>query len=118
MIGRKTSTTSLFADKNHVRSAWGIVQPPMPSVVFIPTPNQGAPIPVDEDSLRFLYENIEMRDVRVYQAPGRRVYSAAPYRIECAVKTCAKNFTVRNVRFSGLPKCTKIVKESPKGTIE
>ena len=83
-----------------------------------PTPNQGAPIPVDEDSLRFLYENIEMRDVRVYQAPGRRVDSAAPYRIECAVKTCAKNFTVRNVRFSGLPKCTKIVKESPKGTIE
>ena len=84
----------------------------------LPTPNQGAPIPVDEDSLRFLYENIEMRDVQVYQAPDRRVDAEAPYGIECAIKTCAKNFTVRNVRFSGLPKCTKIVRESPKGTIE
>ena len=83
-----------------------------------PTPNQGAPIPVDEDSLRFLYENIEMRNVQVYQAPGRRVDADAPYVIECAIKTCAKNFTVRNVRFSGLPKCTKIVRESPKGTID
>ena len=84
----------------------------------IPTPNQGTPIPVDEDSLRFLYENIELKDVHVYQSPGLRVDSDAPYRIECAVKTCTNNFTVRNVRFSGLPKCTKIVRESPKGTIE
>lgn len=84
----------------------------------IPTPNQGTPIPVDEDSLRFLYENIELKDVHVYQSPGLRVDSDAPYRIECAVKTCTNNFTVRNVNFSGLPECTKIVRESPKGTIE
>lgn len=84
----------------------------------IPTPNQGEPIPVDEDSLRLLYEDIEMKDVRVYQAPGLRVDADSPYGIECTVRTCAKNFTVRNANFSGLPKCTKIIRKSPKGKIE
>ena len=83
----------------------------------IPTPNQGAPIPVDEDSLRFLYENIEMSGVDVYSAPGRRVDDVAPYGVQCFVRTCAKNFTVRNVHLSGMPKCTKLVKDSPKGAI-
>ena len=83
----------------------------------IPTPNQGTPIQVDEDSLRFLYENIEMAGVDVYAAPGCRVDDVAPYSVECSVRTCAKNFTVRNVRFSGMPKCTKLVKDSPKGEI-
>lgn len=83
----------------------------------IPTPNQGTPIPVDEDLLRFLYENIEMSDVAVYVAPGRRVDDVAPYGVQCSVRTCAKNFTVRNVRLSGMPKCTKLLKDSPKGAI-
>ena len=83
----------------------------------IPTPNQGTPIPVDEDSLRFLYEDIEMSGVDVYSAPGCRVDEVAPYTVQCSVRTCAKNFTVRNVLLSGMPKCTKLVKESPKGTI-
>jgi len=83
----------------------------------IPTPNQGTPIPVDEDSLRFLYENIEMSGVDVYSAPGRRVDDVAPYGVQCFVRTCAKNFTVRNVRLSGMPKCTKLLKDSPKGAI-
>ena len=82
-----------------------------------PTPNQGTPIPVDEDLLRFLYENIEMSDVAVYVAPGRRVDDVAPYSVQCFVRTCAKNFTVRNVLLSGMPKCTKLVKDSPKGPI-
>jgi len=83
----------------------------------IPTPNQGTPIPVDEDLLRFLYENIEMLGVDVYSAPGRRVDDVAPYGVQCSVRTCAKNFTVRNVRLSGMPKCTKLLKDSPKGAI-
>jgi len=83
----------------------------------IPTPNQGTPIPVDEDSLRFLYENIEMSGVDVYSAPGRRVDDVAPYGVQCFVRTCAKNFTVRNVHLSDMPKCTKLVKDTPKGAI-
>ncbi len=83
-----------------------------------PTPNQGAPVPVDEDSLSFLYDGIEMSDVKVYESPGRLVDATAPYSIECSVKTCAKNFIVRNARLSGLPKCTRLLKASPKGKIE
>lgn len=83
-----------------------------------PTVNDGAPMPVNEDEFALLYEDVEMRDVRVFVAPGCSVDSESPYDIECSVKTNIKNFTVRNVRFSGLPQCTKIVRESPKGVIE
>lgn len=78
-----------------------------------PTPNDGKPIPVDEDKLRILYENIEMRDVRVFQAPGRRVDERSPYPVSCSIRKNIRNFTVRDVRFSGLPKCTKIVEDPP-----
>ena len=74
-------------------------------------------------STNCVIRNVAFRNVEVDALPCRpslqmQKKDAREYRIECAVKTCAKNFTVRNVRFSGLPKCTKIVKESPKGTIE
>ena len=82
-----------------------------------PTPNQGDPIPVDEDSLRFDYDGIGMEDVAVYTAPGAVVGDRAPYRVFCAIETIASGFDVRNVSVSGVPACTELVKKCRKGRI-
>ena len=81
------------------------------------TPNQGAPVPVCEDSLRLLYEDVSIDGVRVYTAPGEAVEDAAPFSIECRVRTCTGNFEIRDVSLRGLPRCTKLVKDAAKGTI-
>lgn len=84
-----------------------------------PTPNQGRPIPVDESTLRILYDGVEMDGVSVFSRPGARVEdrSDTRYSVECVVETCIDNFIVRNLRLNGLPKCATVVKKAPKGKI-
>lgn len=82
-----------------------------------PTPNQGAPIPVDEDTLRFEYDGIIMEDVSVYSAPGVTVDEKAPFRVLCRIDAVASGFNVRNVALSGLPSCAEVVQKCRKGNI-
>lgn len=83
-----------------------------------PTPNQGDPIPVDESKLRFTYENIEMRDVKVFCAPGRKIEADSPYRIFCTFHAVATGFDAHDIFLSGLPSCTEVVKKIEKGSVE
>ena len=82
-----------------------------------PTPNQGRPIPVDESKLRLVYEDIEMRDVKVFSAPGRRVDGDAPYRVFCMIHAVSDGFDAHGVALSGLPSCAESDVKVKKGAV-